>query len=176
MKFNTIIGIDPGISNGGIAVIRDRTCTTVKMPKFFSQQKEYFEYINSLSGNKIAFIEMVQMWVDDLNGKNKYKALQMQKLFSHFAELKSALIVNNIQFIVVHPATWQSFLRLRIKGYEGKKERKNRYKIEAQSYFPETKMTLQNCDAVLLAVFGYKKLKEDIEWIAGKMEEKNLLF
>ena len=108
------------------------------------------------------------------------KAFGMMKLIKNFDRLKDAMKINDIGYIEVHPTTWQNYLGLKLpKGQEEeKKDRKNRYKAVAQEQYPNVKVNLKNCDALLMITFGIRKLQNDIEYILNNLPDidKDLLF
>lgn len=158
---DVIIGIDPGAS-GGIAVWRPNAVpVTVKIPKSINEIVKYLEYWKEV-GNVLVFLEKVQMFRSDDQGKQ----FRINAMLAGYERLKNALEVAGIPFVPVHPMSWQSYLKLRKKG-EFKKVRKERYKSVAQEWFPEVKVTLWNCDALLLVAFGLKKKRDEPEWIQG---------
>ena len=79
-------------------------------------------------------------------------------------QLKDIMAVEGIPPCLVHPISWQTYLKLRKKN-EDKTERKNRYKDAAGHYYPEVKPTLWNADAILLMHFGRLKQQREPEWI-----------
>lgn len=162
-SFDCIIGIDPG-SNGGLAVWRpNNKVETIKMPKDLMDLREYLQYIKDISKNPIIFLEKVQLRSDDINN-SPGKAFRIQELLMSFQKLKDIIDVENIPYCLVHPMSWQAYLKLR-KQREEKKERKNRYKDAAAYYYPEVKPTLWNADAVLIMHFGRLKQQREPEWI-----------
>jgi hypothetical protein len=160
-----VIGIDPGFS-GGIAVWTPNSITkTVKMPRDIIDICEYLEYIKSITKHQLVFLEKVQMFMSDSDDKNRGKQFSIGKLLEQSKELKNSLKILHLPYILVHPMTWQSYLNLRRKDDKDKTERKDRYKNAAQNIFQDCKVTLWNCDALLLIEFGRKKLSYDLDWI-----------
>lgn len=163
MTFDCIIGIDPG-SNGGIAVWRpNQKVQTIKMPKDLMDLRQYLQYIKTISKQPIVFLEKVQLRSDDIKD-NPGKAFRIQQLLISLQQLKDILIIEGIPHCLIHPISWQSYLKLRKKN-EDKTARKNRYKIAAGHYYPEVKPTLWNADAILLMHFGRLKQQREPEWI-----------
>lgn len=75
-----------------------------------------------------------------------------------------------LPYVLVHPMSWQSRLGLRIKGEE-KKERKARYKVEAEKLYGGN-VTLWNADALLIMHFGRYVLKNDVRWLLKNLPDK----
>ena len=163
LEFDCIIGCDPG-ANGGIAVWRPNQIEkTIRMPKDLQELREYLQYIKSISKSPIIFLEKVQLRADDIKD-NPGKAFRIQQLLMNFQKLKDYIEVEGVPYVLVHPVSWQSYLKLR-KQTEEKTDRKNRYKEAAKHYYPEVKATLWNADAVLLMHFGRLKKQKEPLWI-----------
>lgn len=176
MEFDCIIGVDPG-SNGGIAIWRqDNPLQVVKMPKDLSELRGYLQYLKEITKRQIIFIEKVQLRADDIKD-NPGKAFRIQQLLMAFQKIKDYIEVEGIPYVMIHPISWQTTLRLR-KQAEGKTERKNRYKEAAEYYYPGLKATLWNADAVLILHAGRVKLKKDPNWVLSNLPAyvKNELF
>lgn len=161
MRVDCIIGIDTGMA-GGLSIWRpNHPLKANKMPKELMDLKDYFQHIKETCESPIIFLEKVQLRHDDLSGG---KAFNIQKMLKNYERLKTIIEYSGIPFVQVHPMSWQSYLNIRKKGEE-KSERKNRYKETAQSWYPEIKATLWNCDATLIVHFGRKKLMNDEGWV-----------
>lgn len=176
MEFDCVIGVDPG-SNGGIAIWRqDKPLQVVKMPKDLSELRGYLQYLKEITKRQIIFIEKVQLRADDIKD-NPGKAFRIQQLLMAFQKLKDYIEVEGIPYVMIHPISWQTTLKLR-KQAEGKTERKNRYKEAAEYYYPGLKATLWNADAVLILHAGRVKLKNDPNWVLSNLPAyvKNELF
>lgn len=165
-EFDAVLGIDPG-SQGGISVYRNGKADVVKMPKKLEDIREYLQYIKSVSKHPIVFLEKLQLRMDDIND-NPGKAFRIQKLLMAFQQLKDFIQVEGIPFVLVHPMSWQSYLKLRRQA-ETKTERKNRYKDAAGIYYPTIKPTLWNADALLIMHFGRLKLHDDPNWVKANL-------
>ena len=166
-NIDLIIAIDPG-KGGGIAIYRNGNINAVNMPKNAKEMHEYFTYLNSISKNPICFIEEVSMFAGDQAKGGK--SFNIAKMLMQFEQIKSMLSICNIPTIKVHPLTWQSRLKLRIKGEE-KPARKKRYKQIAQQEQPHLKVTLKSCDSLLILKFGRLVLQNDTNWISDRLAE-----
>lgn len=160
--FDCIIGIDPGVSNGGIAAKTRNGLELNKNPRKLKEMITIFNGFGEYSKSPLAVIEHVQLYNRDMDVPGKLFGLQ--KLFNHYKLLIEALSYMEIPYLDVYPTTWQSSLNLKIKGFESDKDRKNRYKRVAQRYYPGVKVTLWNSDALLLTYFGAKVLSNHKEW------------
>ena len=167
LEFDCTIGIDPG-SNGGIAILRpNQQLQTIKMPKDLSELRGYLQYIKEITKSPIVFLEKVQLRADDVKD-NPGKAFRIQQLLMAFQRLKDYIEVEGIPYVLFHPISWQTTLKLR-KQAEGKTERKNRYKEAAEHYYPGLKATLWNADAVLILHAGRIKLKYEPNWVLANL-------
>ena len=168
-----IIGIDPGMS-GGMAVWRPNDLAkTHKMPREIKLFDEFLKYQKSINGYILVIIEKVQPFWSDSKEENKGKQFRIQQMLGNYAQLKAVLETNSIPYIPISPITWQTYLRIR-KKKEEKQVRKNRFKNIAQNQFPEIKVTLWNCDALLLVQFGRMKRKLDPGWIKERLPNNAL--
>lgn len=172
MSIDCVIGIDPG-KMGAIAVFRPgKKVEVIKMPKELSNLKEWFTYMKSIC-EPIAFVEKLQLRPDDLT-ENPGKAFRVQKMLSDFERLKAIIEFCNVPYVLVHPQKWQNELNLKIKGEE-KPQRKRRYKDVAAQYYPGIKVTMQNCDALLIMHFGRHVLVANPTWVRSNLPTRILM-
>lgn len=171
IKINAIIAIDPGISNGGIAVfIPNNPVKTVKMPKDITGLADFLKYYKE-NYNPIVFLEKLSVRPDDVgvgpDGKpNMGKIFRIQKLMANYEHLKALIETTGVPYVMVHPMTWQTKLKLRVRGQqEEKAERKRRYADKAAELYPGVKVTLWNADALLIMHFGRWALVNDTNWV-----------
>lgn len=172
MTYDCIIGIDPG-ANGGIAVWTQNHVSVVRMPRDMSELRRLVQYYQD-NYNVIVFIEKINIRHDDLmtdGGRaNMGKIFRIQQMVRNHEALKATIAVCDIPYCEVHPLTWQSRLHLRGFKDEAKSDRKRRYKVEAQKYFPQVNVTMWNCDALHIMRFGRYVLEWEIKWL-----NKNIL-
>lgn len=173
MQINAVMGIDPG-AQGGIAVyVEGMNVKRHKMPKDNEELRDLLNYYRS-KFNCLAFLEKLCLRPDDVSvdggKKNMGKAFRMQKMLANYEHLKAVLEMIGLPYVLVHPMSWQSRLGLRIKGEE-KKERKARYKVEAEKLYGGN-VTLWNADALLIMHFGRYVLKNDVRWLLKNLPDK----
>lgn len=167
MKVDTVIGIDPG-SIGGITIFQPgKPIKAVKIPKETTDLSTLLLSITE-DRNPLVFVEKVQMRHDDMTGG---KAFRIKIMLEGYDRLKNVLEINRIPFVLVHPMTWQSRLKLRVKGEE-KEIRKRRYKTVAQGLYSEIRATLWNCDATLIMHFGRYMIQNDKKWIRSNLPKE----
>lgn len=148
MREKTRVVIDPG-SNG---------CTIIYKPGSLKQEKTpkgtgFKRLLESLDNPEV-IIESQSLFASD----DKFKMMRIQPLIQQQKEISTICEIMEVNCIEVSPRTWQSKLKLVQKGEE-KQERKRRYKKVAQYYYPDLKVTLRNCDALLMLIYilNYEK-------------------
>lgn len=167
-----IIGIDPG-ANGGIAYWKNGTVKVVKMPRELEDLSKFLDYILSISERPLVFMEKVQIRMDDSSEENRGKQFRIQKMMEGYERLKITMSMKEIPFILVHPMSWQSYLKLRdAMNKESKTERKTRYVGVAGRLYPMVKTTKWSADALLLVEFGRRKLANDQNWIMAQLPKR----
>lgn len=177
IKVNCVIGIDPG-ANGGIAIyLIDRPTKTVKMPKDNRDLADMLKYYKE-TYNPIVFLEKLSVRPDDVtlgpDGKpNMGKIFRIQQMMANFEHLKVLIETVGIPFVLVHPMTWQTKLKLRVRGQrEEKADRKRRYQAFAAEQYKEVKVTLWNADALLLMHFGRYALVNEQNWVRENLPSR----
>lgn len=176
ITINCVIGIDPGAA-GGIAVfIPGNLVKAIKMPKDIAHLADLFEYYAQYY-KPIVFLEKLSVRPDDVvaeGGKaNMGKLYRIQKMMANFEHLKALIETAGIPYVLVHPASWQSKLKLRIPGqHEEKAERKHRYQEYAGKLYPEINVTLWNADALLIMHFGRYALVNEPNWVKANLPER----
>lgn len=177
IKINCVIGIDPGAS-GGIAVFIPGGPTKVaKMPKEIRDLADFFAYYAE-NFKPIIFLEKLSVRPDDIkadeNGKtNMGKLFRVQKMMANFEHLKALIETSGIPYVLVHPLSWQTKLKLRVRGeHEEKADRKRRYKESAAQLYPGVNVSLWNADALLLMHFGRWALVNDPKWVKSNLPER----
>ncbi len=177
IKINCVIGVDPGVG-GGIAVfVPGQNTKALKMPKDITDLRDFFGYYAD-NYKPIVFLEKLSVRPDDIkadeNGKtNMGKLFRVQKMMANFEHLKAIIETAGIPYVMVHPLTWQTKLKLRIRGvHEEKADRKRRYKDAASAIYPGVDVTLWNADALLIMHFGRRALVNDPKWVKSNLPER----
>lgn len=168
MCYDFIIGIDPG-ANGGIATSDGSSVRVAKMPRDTAELMRILEYAKETYAHPIVFIEKLNIRRDDLSGG---KVFRIERLIANQANLKMLVHVAGLPYAEIHPLTWQSRLKLRMKGEESP-ARKRRYKDVAQSLYPQCKVTMANCDALLIMRCAAQILdssaRKDARWLSDNI-------
>lgn len=176
---NTIITIDPGSSNGGIAVWqKGKPVKVARMPKNenIKELQIFLQKIDTENSDIIVFIEKVQMFSTDATD-NPGKQYRIKVMLANYERILALLMFIGIPYVEVYPQSWQSTLKLNKRGLS-KKDKKNSFKEFAQYCFPEIKVTLWSSDALCLVQFALIKYGQDIAWILKRIknDQKNTLF
>lgn len=176
ITINCILGIDPG-SNGGIAIfVPGQNPKVVKMPKDITELRDFFEYYKD-NFKPIVFLEKLSVRPDDVMVQGDRAAMgklyRVQKMMANFEHLKALIEMAGIPYVLVHPLSWQTKLKLRVRGvHEEKSDRKRRYKEAAAQYYPGIDVTLWNADALLLMHFGRWALVNEPKWVKANLPER----
>lgn len=176
MNISAVIGIDPG-SNGGIAVfIPGQNIKVLKMPKDITELRDFFAYYVE-NYKPIVFLEKLSVRPDDVMVQGDRAAMgklyRVQKMMANFEHLKALIETAGIPYVLVHPLSWQTKLKLRVRGqHEEKADRKRRYKEAAAQYYPGIDVTLWNADALLLMHFGRWALVNEPKWVKANLPER----
>ncbi len=176
ITINCCIGIDPG-ANGGIALfIPGRNTKVLKMPKDITDLRDFFAYYKE-NYKPIVFLEKLSVRPDDVTADgsraNMGKLYRIQKMMANYEHLKALIETAGIPYVMVHPASWQSKLKLRIQGaHEEKAERKRRYQACAAQLYRGVKVTLWNADALLIMHFGRWALVNEPNWVKANLPQR----
>lgn len=163
-----IIAVDPGASGAvavftpGERVVYHKTPTTERDTWDLFEQ----EALTALKHNYriTAYVEVVGGYIGsnpDHPGSNPAPGSAMFKFGVGYGGLRMAIIGNHIRLIDVRPQTWMAAFsippRKKSEGSKGKTAWKNRLKAKAQQLFPDEKVTLQICDALLIGDYAVRK-------------------
>ena len=176
IKINCVIGIDPG-AGGGIAVfIPGQNVKALKMPKDITELRDFFAYYVE-NYRPIVFLEKLSVRPDDVKVDNDRAAMgklyRVQKMMANYEHLKALIETAGIPYVLVHPLTWQTDLKLRVRGqHEEKADRKRRYKDAAAQLYPGVDVSLWNADALLIMHFGRWSLLNKQKWVKGNLPDR----
>lgn len=173
MVCDTIIGVDPGISSGSISKSTDGKLESWNLEKLknFDDMNDFFKYQREICKLPIVMLEEINTYPGD--ARDVGRMYRLQKLKTHYAELRACLKINSLPYIEVQPRVWQGYLKIAIKN-EDYTIRKRRYKDIATEMYPQIKVTLKNCDSLLLIEFCKRKLYYDPFWIRQNIQKKEI--
>jgi len=150
MIVTLIIGIDPGKS--GTAVFLSSSGRVDEIARFKDGFGYFIEALRNLdlSQNIFVFLEKVHA----MPGQG---VVSMFTFGEKVGVVKGALAAFKISYIEVAPQIWQRELGLYIPNLTYV-ERKRRLKEKAQELFPDTKVTADVADALLIAEYGRRQI------------------
>ncbi len=149
-----VLGIDPGIHGGyclkhldgsdntTFAFSKQTSADIVKTLKDYINATRFIVGVNSVT----AFIEEVHSMPHD----GKVSAFSFGKNYGWWLGVLTTL---GIPIIEIPPVKWQAALKLRVRGLEYR-DKKKALKEAAQKRFPDLNLTLDTCDAALIAEYG----------------------
>lgn len=156
MIYDTVIGIDPG-KNGWVAIHRNGSIGVSKLEFDQRKFKQFLKHYTGISKRLIIYIEKI----DFHDMRNPAVIRQMKKLSDHYAGLITVLKTENINFIEVHPRTWQARFGLSKKGIKGH-EKKRMHRDFLCSTLKHPKISIERADAVLILKYGLTQIKTNI--------------
>ena len=150
MKYEIIIGIDPG-ANGGIAWIdyNGKACVE-KMP---DSLQDLWELICDITSYPKSSIDgrSYKAYIEQVSSSPQMGVVSAFSFGRGYGNLEMALTAAGIPFERVRPQVWQKALGCMTKGD------KNVSKHKAQELFPDRKVTHATADALLIAYYGTKQ-------------------
>ena len=176
IKINCVIGVDPGAAGGLSVFIPGQNVKAVKMPKDVTELRDFFAYYKD-NFKPIVFLEKLSVRPDDVVVQGDRAAMgklyRVQKMMANFEHLKALIETSGIPYVLVHPLSWQTKLKLRVRGqHEEKADRKRRYRETAAQLYPCVNVTLWNADALLLLHFGRWALVNEPKWVKANLPER----
>jgi len=157
MKYDTIIGIDPGQS-GGLAKVYETEVVAFPMAQ---TEHDINTNLGSLWGHGDLVSRTVftgKVYIERVHSMPGQGVASSFKFGRNYGFLRGLLIANKIPFEEVTPRTWQKGLGIKAKDKsESKTQFKNRLKGKAQQLFPHLKITLATADAILIAEYGRRR-------------------
>ena len=153
-----VIGIDPG-KNGGLAVWYQSITKAVKCPKTVLEMSSVINSCTTIGwvdNHKIvAYIENVWAFPTDARSA-------AFKFGVNYGLWHGLLASHKIETYTVVPRVWMKYWesKLDIELPKDKQKRKRKLKEIAQQQ-TNKKVTLYNADAILIALYGLSKEKED---------------
>ena len=149
-----IIGIDPGLA-GGFAIFNKNKNEALSFTTMADVCLR-FDYLRSQMSMQVikAYIEEPPVFFKGAGGGLASQA----KLHRNFGQYEGILIGLGIPFETVSPQKWQKGLSGLAK-LTGKDRKKALHNLAVQRY-PQLKPTLKTCDAILIAEYGLKQIRE----------------
>lgn len=175
MSYDTIIGIDPGVSGAITYISRSGnkydSPKCVKMPTENRDLQDYLRYLKDISDSPIVFIEAVAMRPQDQHVPGK--AYRITTMLRNFERVKAAVVSVDMPYVEIYPQTWQSRLGLK----EGLKEiskddhaRRKRYFIKHANTLTPVKAVGWNADSILIAICAGWLLDNLPGWVQERLK------
>lgn len=143
-----VIGIDPG-ADGAVVVITEGRKAIRQM---LTKEATWKDLRRFLQGEAIddcrAFLELVGGMPRD----GGHRAFKFGENYGRWQEILEGSA--GIPHEKVPPAQWQQAVGVGRK-FASRTERKRAHKAAAERLFPNMRVTLSNCDALLIAEYGY---------------------
>lgn len=172
-EINLFIGIDIG-QNGAIASYLRSTDTlsVINIPLLIEDLRDYLNDLRSKHSDLLVCIEQVSLWGNDFS--NIGKTFRTNKMVKMYDDATAVLRLYGFPHVRTTPLEWETYLNLKIKEDEKYYYRKKRLYEAAVEYFPNTYISREQADAVLVCRFLMKKYQFDREWIEKKIPQSVL--
>lgn len=142
-----VLGVDPGM-NGGLACISLDGVEIAAMPQTERATWDWFRWYAERK-DVFAYVERIQPAIFAINKAS------MAKLYGSYMRVRAFLVAAYIPFEAVDAKDWQHALGIpRRQPKETDSKWKGRLKAKAEELFPRVLVTLNTCDALLIAEYG----------------------
>lgn len=160
MTGTVYLGIDPGAKGGLAAIFPDGSIDMTPMP---STIRDVWEWISRYSPYPKPFATPCHAYIEKVGGymgaeagesgtRNKAAAHVMFTFGRNVGHLEAFLTSAQIPHEEIYPRAWVKVLGISPRSKsESKSQWKSRLKQKAQQLFPQEHITLQTCDALLIA-------------------------
>jgi len=146
------IGIDPGGSSGCIAVYIPESNKVETLRFARSTHKEISDFMVLYEYDSCAVIEKV-------SSMPKQGVSSMFKFGENFGLLQGMIWAHQIPFRLELPTTWMKHFSLKKGKDEGDTAWKRRIKQQVEMKFPDRKVTNDEADAIMIALYNYETTK-----------------
>ena len=150
-RMRNILAIDPGKS-GGIAACIDGAWGFHKMPGTIQDVRIILQSTAMSRSDVVAYIEELPKFV---------RAIPSSAVFvmaRNYGQMEGILAMCNIPVVHVRPQVWQKAVGAGDSKGMTRTAWKNKLKGKAQDYFPDAGLTLDTCDAALIAYAAVNRL------------------
>lgn len=157
-----IVGIDPGKSNGGIAIYDTKTGAW-----FLSKQPDELDWQMVFeSWDRDEFLIGIEKQAIRQEDRDKPSFFGIQKLVNQTERMTATLRTLRLATVEIYPVSWQSPFRANVKA--DKRDKKYVFQ-DLATKLVKKKVALWGSDAVLIAYYLAKKLKEDPNWVKSRI-------
>jgi crossover junction endodeoxyribonuclease RuvC len=133
---NSFIGIDPGSSSGGMAIVG----ASLEAHGLPETERDIYDMLMSFKARGVAYA-----LIEDVHSMPEQGVSSSFKFGRSYGFLRGILTASGIPFGQIAPQTWQKIQSCRTHGD------KNVSKARAQQLFPGLKITHKTADALLIA-------------------------
>lgn len=149
------IGIDPGASGSIGIIMEDGKKYTYRFSKH--TEKETCDFLLRCGMEWDCFAVKEKVWaMPAKNTDGTQRSMGAQTMFT-FGDgngfIRACLIASTISFEEKVPQTWQKIFGMKKDKGEDPAAYKRRLKQKAEELFPDMKLTLEDCDAILIAEY-----------------------
>lgn len=161
---DTFCFCDPGSNGAFFFVSYDRekqciiSCSIEKMPACRDCLSPLYSFIDERVKDRVSLFVCEEIRLFGSADMRGGKIFNLFPLLLNYNTIKSYITYLNIKINIISAKTWQSFYGL-CKRWKNKTEKKNKHKalanilIEEKNVPINEKVTLLNCDAILLGLF-----------------------
>jgi len=145
-----VLAIDPGGSGAIVLAIEGRPLQIWKMPDTCGDLVSVFKEIKAIGEEEF---ELPTVLLERVGGFIKgvpSPGSAMFKFGQNYGQLEALSMSIGFPLVLVSPAAWQKAVGINPIPDEKKQDHKNRLKALAQRLYPKQKVTLWNCDALLI--------------------------
>lgn len=147
------VGIDPGV-NGGLAALQGGQVVLVQKNLDAHTVVGFIQACADLDGGALpsVAIEAVPKWCgEERFAKHAMTGSAMATMFGTFQLAVGVCVGMGIEPTLLTPVKWQNLVECRNRERLETTPWKNKLKRRAEELYPDVKLTLWNCDAVLIA-------------------------
>lgn len=153
------IGIDPGSSSGGLAVIYSYADSKVKLEAYeFNKLTETEICEKLLLAKDCAKENYIFAIVEQVHSMPGQGVSSSFKFGHNYGLLRGMLLALKIPFDQATPQKWIKLYGMKKDKNENRTQWKKRLKEKAQQLFPDYKVRTNTADAILIANYCYHKL------------------
>ena len=169
-----IICIDPGSSGGIVTLDNSGNITAKKLPSGIKELKAYIidKHLGAKKNEVKIIIEKLAFRPSDIDqvvsakdpvkrSMAKGKVFNVVKSIEGYNRILGMFESSGYNYVPVMPQAWQKGLALQSKTYD---KRKKELKSIAENKFEQVRVTLANCDALLILDFYLRKTKFEPDW------------
>ena len=145
------VGVDPG--GNGAAAYCDNDGGNVQVFNFKDQS------VQDIGRTMQEMCKGQSVLLEKVHSMPRQGVVSMFTFGQNFGHVEMALALSNCRYEYVVPFKWQKYYSLTGLHSCTSSEKKRKHKEKAQQLFPDIKITLANCDALLIMDYHMAKAK-----------------